>query len=82
MTRELFGTLTKERKKETLLRSASFLAERRWGFFRVMLYQVDGFYTEVFFFRKSAKPILFRSFFSTRKLQPYLNQIDVSDILE
>ncbi len=82
MTLELFGSLTKQRKKETLLRSASFLAERKWAMFKVMLYQVDNFYTEVFFFKGSPKAILYRSFFSTKPLQPYLNQIDLSDIVE
>ncbi len=45
MTRQRFSSLSKKAKKSALLRSGAFLAERKLGFLRVMLYQVDNFYT-------------------------------------
>jgi hypothetical protein len=81
MNRQLFSSLSKKSKKMVLLKGASFIAERKWGCFRVMLYQVNNFYTEVFFLSWGRKAIGFRSFHSTNKLNPYLEQIDVSHLL-
>ncbi len=82
MTRQRFSSLSKKAKKSALLRSGAFLAERKLGFLRVMLYQVDNFYTEVYFFKATKNLIGFRSFFSTNKLNPYLHQIDLSGIVK
>ncbi|HZH96201.1 MAG TPA: hypothetical protein VEY06_09965, partial [Flavisolibacter sp.] len=76
-----FSSLSKNAKKSVLLKSAPFIGERRWVIFKVMLYQVNNFYTEVFFVPWSKKPLGFRSFYSTNKLQPYLKQIDVSSLM-
>jgi len=82
MTRKHFSSLSKRDKKIVLLKTASFLAERKMGMFRVMLYQSENFYTEVFFFKWSRKIAGFRSFHSTSHLKPYLRQIDVSSLME
>ncbi len=82
MTRKNFSALSKNAKKSSLLKSGAYLAERKLGCFRIMLYQVDDFYTEVFFFEWSKNAIGFRSFHSTNKLTPYLQKIDLSDIVQ
>ena len=82
MTRKNFGSLSKSAKKSILLKSGAYLAERKLGPFRIMLYQVADFYTEVFFFEWSKNAIGFRSFHSTNKLSPYLQKIDVSEVMQ
>jgi hypothetical protein len=47
-----------------------------------MLYQVDGFYVEIYFATLSRNAIWFRSFGSTKNLHPYLQQIDISSLFK
>jgi hypothetical protein len=82
MTSKKFNSLAKNIKKDILLRSGSFLAERRWGVCSVLLYQLDQFYVEVFFVKWTKTPIGFRTFHSTNKLEPYLQQIDVRSLMQ
>lgn len=45
-----------------------------------MLYQVEGFYVELFFDEKMSEAIRIRSFDDTRHLEPYLRRVDVSEL--
>jgi hypothetical protein len=47
-----------------------------------MLYQLDGFYVEVYFFNLYNKVAYFLGYDTTEVLEPYLAQIDVSDVLQ
>lgn len=80
MTLSTFRTLNNKLKKSIVLYTGVFLAERKKVFFKIMLYQVDNYYVEVFFLKPGKKPIWFRNFTSTDKLQPYLKKIDLSFI--
>jgi hypothetical protein len=82
MTVHYFKSLTRKQKKIIVLRTGIFLCEKNYGFFRTMLYQVDGFYVEIFFTKFSKDAIWFRSFDSTKNLQPYLQQIDISSLFQ
>jgi hypothetical protein len=81
MTVPQFKQLTSRQKKITVLRTGSFLCERRSGLLRKMLYQVDGFYVEIYFLRFGREALWYRSFECTTSLQPYLKQIDISGLL-
>lgn len=82
MTLYYFKSLNRKQKKIVVLRTGIFLSEKKYGFFRTMLYQVDGFYVEIFFTRLSKDAAWFRSFDSTKNLQPYLSQIDISALFQ
>lgn len=82
MTLLYFKNLTKNQKRTTVLRHGAFLSEKSYGLFRTMLYQLDGFYVEVYFTRFSKEALWFRSFDSTKNLQPYLQQIDISSLFQ
>ncbi|MDB5251134.1 MAG: hypothetical protein JWP27_303 [Flaviaesturariibacter sp.] len=82
MTLLYFKNLTQQQKKTTVLRHGTFLSEKNYGLFRTMLYQVDGFYVEVYFTPFSRDAAWYRSFDSTKSLQPYLQQIDISSLLQ
>lgn len=43
----------------------------------IMLYQLDGFYIEVFFHRELQEITKFRAFDDTAFLEPYFDNIDV-----
>ncbi|RYY90262.1 MAG: hypothetical protein EOO15_03390 [Chitinophagaceae bacterium] len=81
MTVHEFQALTSRKKKITVLRTGSFLCERKRGLFRTMLYQVDGFYAEIWFFRFGREALWYHAFDNTHFLQPYLKQIDISGLL-
>jgi len=76
-----FDTLSKENQQQVLLKEGIFLAEREDGPFRIMLYQLNGFYVEVYFFKLYNKVAFFQTFEDTEVLQPYLDQVDVSNVL-
>lgn len=77
-----FDTLSKENQQEVLLNKGVFLAERQDGPFRIMLYGLNGFYVEVYFFNLYNKVAFFQSFEDTEALQPYLEQVDISAVLQ
>lgn len=82
MVLEHFNTLNKEDQQDFLLAHGIFLAERQDGPFKIMLYQVDNFYVEVHFFNLYNKVAFFSAFEDTDALEPYLEQINVTQILQ
>jgi hypothetical protein len=82
MTKQKFLSLPNTSKKSVLLRFGSYIAERANPLFRIMLYEIEGFYVEVYFFKWSNKPFFYSTFKSTNKLWPYLRQIDLSTLTQ
>jgi hypothetical protein len=82
MVLDVFNTLPKKAQQELLLAEGTFLAERADGPFRIMLYQLDSFYVEVHFFNLYNKVAFFSAFDSVEALEPYLEAIDVSGMLQ
>jgi hypothetical protein len=48
------------------------------GEHKILLYQIDAFYVEVYYHKEHNVIKRFRSFASTEQLEPYLNKIDVA----
>jgi len=82
MVLDFFTTLPKKMQQETLLAQGCFLAERADGPFRIMLYQLANFYVEVHFFNLYNKVAFFSAFDTVEALEPYLETIDVSGMLQ
>ena len=82
MVLSLFNTLSKKEQQEVLLAQGTFLTERMDGPFRIMLYQLDSFYVEVHFFNLYNKVAFFSAFDTVEALEPYLETIDVSGMLQ
>ena len=82
MVLDLFNTLPKKAQQEVLLAHGTFLAERADGPFRIMLYQLESFYVEVHFFNLYNKVAFFAAFDTVEALEPYLEAIDVSGMLQ
>ena len=66
---------------EIIEQKGVFLAEREEGFYTIRLYQIDGFYAEIFCHSHFNVIVRTRAFASVRALQPYLKAINVADLL-
>jgi hypothetical protein len=82
MSLHAFNNSCKKDKINTLLKTGVYLAERKAGFLRIMLYQINDFYVEVFFLKWRKTVIGFKIFQSTDKLTPYLQKIDINKLME
>jgi hypothetical protein len=82
MTLQEFNLLSLEQQQNALLRSGVYLGERKDPPLRMMLYQMDGFYVEVFFLSRYNKVGWFKGFDNTDELTPYLEKINVSGLLQ
>lgn len=82
MTLPHFTSLSKQQKQDIVLGSGLFVAERTDGPFRIMLYQLNDFYVEVYFFKLYNKAALLRGFDDIHYLEPYLSTIDISGLLQ
>jgi hypothetical protein len=82
MTLTQFNKLKIEEQQKAVLINGVFLGERKDPPLRMMLYDMESFYVEVFFLSRYNKVAWFNGFQSTKKLEPYLQKIDVSSILQ
>ncbi|MEO7834804.1 MAG: hypothetical protein ABIR50_05755 [Ginsengibacter sp.] len=57
---------------------AVFVADREDREHRILLYQIDAFYVEVYYNKEYNDIRRFRSLSSTDQLQPYLDKIDLN----
>lgn len=62
--------------------NGTLLAHREDGFFRILLYQVDSFYVEVYYHKAANVLSSFRPFTTTKLLEPYLQDINIEDIFK
>lgn len=82
MTLTQFNKLSTEEQQKAVLINGVFLGERRDPPLRMMLYDLGSFYVEVFFLSRYNKVAWFNGFKSTKKLEPYLQKIDLSSVLQ
>lgn len=81
MTRQQFTTLSQDKQLRTLLLRGSFIGERKEDNMEVLLFQLDRCYVEVFFNLDCDDVLYTRSFESQDELQPYLEHINLNDVL-
>ena len=72
----------KQKKKELLFEHGVYLANRPEGDFIVFLFQIHSFYVEVYFDRDEEQIGYIRTFTAVECLAPYLQQIDISSVLD
>ena len=82
MTLTEFNKLSTEEQQKAVLMQGVFLAERKDPPLRMMLYDMGNFFVEVFYLRRNNKVAWFNGFNNTKKLEPYLQRIDVSSLLQ
>lgn len=76
-----FQLLSDEEKFQILKERGVLIAQRENNHHFADLYQIDSFYMEVFFLRWSQRLWKFHSFNLEVLLTPYLEQIDIYELL-
>ena len=80
MTFSQFQALPKDIQRNVVKHCGVFLFGRTGVGVNVMLYQVEGFYAELYFDEKMSEAIRIKSFEDTKYLEPYLRKVDVSEV--
>ena len=81
MTTYDFNALDTKAKDFAVVNKGVLLAIRQEPKFFISLYQLGGFYVESFYHKKSRSVIHYRSFTNEELLDPYLEQITLSELL-
>jgi len=82
MTLDEFTLLNETKQAETLLKRGIYLADRLYKNFSIILYQLDNFYVEVYHNLRFDVMQGMRCFQDEEALQPYLESIDISSLVE
>ena len=71
----------KQKKKELLFENGVYLATRFIKNYQLLLFSVASFYVEVYFDYHEEEIGYMKAFTSTDELSPYLDEMDISDLL-
>jgi len=82
MTLDEFTALNETKQAQTLLKKGIFLTERLYKNFSILLYQLDNFYVEVYHNLRFDVMQGMRCFEDDEALQPYLESIDISCLVD
>ncbi len=66
----------------TFLKNGVHVASRRGFFCSIALFQLDGYYVEIFYNKKTNEVGRVKTFRGTELLEPYLRQIDISELCD
>jgi hypothetical protein len=80
MTSSYFDQLTESRQTDVIWESGVYLDRRKEGFYNVLLFQVDDFYTEIYYHSHFNVIIRIVSFSDTDHLAPYLDKINLHSL--
>jgi hypothetical protein len=80
MTMQEFNYLDGLDKTKILSHDGVLLAKRIEGCIWITLYQIDSFYVEIFYHKTRYFYVSSRTFEDAGGLEPYLSQIDISEI--
>ena len=75
-----FILLSEDQKKTVLLHNGVLVAKRKDDTCSIFLFQMDGFYVEVFGTISNKKVKEYRTFEGTNELQPYLDLIPIDGL--
>lgn len=76
-----FRKLSPQDQHDLVAREGVLLRERKSRNFHIYLYQLAGFYVELFFFKESGEFATIKPFDNMDELNPYLKDIDVGYLL-
>ena len=81
MTHQEFERFSSVEQIDLLWKCGVHLADRTEGKFLIKLYQIEGFYAEVFYTKNGNRVITLRGFADIIFLDPYLTAIDLKDLI-
>jgi len=76
-----FSLLPEEEKTALLYEQGVYIGKRKRGGTTVLLYQLEGFYAEVYYRQYRRVVDRIRCFAGTERLDPYLTEIDVEHLV-
>ncbi|MBC7827931.1 MAG: hypothetical protein H7122_09305 [Chitinophagaceae bacterium] len=76
-----FNCLDEVRQIELLWSAGVLVGSRQEGHYKILLYQIEGFYVEVFYQYFQGKMVKTKSFSDTNQLEPYLDSINIGSLL-
>lgn len=82
MTLHEFRSTSQYVQKSMIKLHGTFLLKRRTVETYAYLFQVDGFYAEVFFNERSGNILQIKAFDSIDDLEPYLEEVDISEVVQ
>lgn len=82
MTLKYFRKLSESKQFRRLLVKGVCIAERSNDEAQLLLFQVDSFYVEIAFDKTTDEVLRSRHFEGTDELLPYLEALDLSDLLK
>lgn len=82
MTAAQFDLLNIHDQESLIFLEGEFIAARQEPEFIVRLFQFDSFYVEFYYHQVQNHPVSVRSFTDVEKLEPYLDSIDLSDLID
>ena len=80
MTEDQFKVFSEDSQSNIIHQRGVLISVRRTEEYKVLLYQIDGFYVEVFY-HPTDHFIRIESFSGTEKLSPYLNGISLGNLV-
>lgn len=81
MTLYDFKLLTDNKQLDILYKQGVYIGKRKYGHEIVVLYQLEGFYVEVFYVKYRCYVHRLHCFHSTLLLDPYLEDINVEHLV-
>lgn len=75
-----FGQLAEEAQTNLIWESGVFLARRDKGYYKILLFQLEGFYAEVWYHAHFNVLIKVESFSDTDLLEPYFDKIELAGL--
>lgn len=82
MTLGDFRNMSEEKQREFFIKKAVLLGERKTAQYYILLFQLEGFYIEIFSSKKEREVTLIKTFTTTEELEPYLKALDISEITD
>ena len=77
-----FNGLSEKQQLDTLEETGVFIAERQRPFYDIKLYQLEGFYVELYYHTHFNVIVNVNCFSNTDCLEPYLQSIDLDALID
>ncbi|MGV3657410.1 MAG: hypothetical protein ACO1NX_05630 [Chitinophagaceae bacterium] len=81
MTIQQYKALKPDEQTSFLCKAGVSIAERKVGPYLIVLFQVEGFYVEVFYNAANYQMVKLVSFYNTTLLEPYLSDININSLV-
>ena len=75
-----FNSLNDNEKYEAIMEYATYVADRFVVQYKILLYQFDNFYVELFYNSQDNAIVRFRSFITPELLSPYIDKINLEEL--